>query len=176
MHAVATSGRWIWGLCGLVTTAALVLAGTALITSAGRAENAQPQSVATRTVTVPQPVTSLAVQSYGAPVEIKAGPVRRVQITETMAYDAQGGPISVSAQPEKGGPISVSAQPEKGGPISVSAQPEKGGPSASARQRAPRSPAARSAASPRWCSRCLAATSASVTLHAPSPTAASASR
>ena len=118
MHAVATAGRWIWGLSGLVTTAALVVAGTALITSAGRADNAQPQSVATRMVTVPQPVTSLTVQSYGAPVEIKAGPVRRVQITETMAYDAQGGPISVSAQPEKGGPISVSAQPEKGGPIS----------------------------------------------------------
>ena len=106
MHAVATSGRWLWGLSGLVTTAALVITGGRLITSAGQAENAQPQSVATRTVTVPQPVTSLTVQSYGAPVEIKAGLVRRVQITETMAYDAQGGPISVSAQPEKGGPIS----------------------------------------------------------------------
>ena len=126
MHAVATSGRWIWGLSGLATTAALVVTGTFLITSAGRADNAQPQSVATRTVTVPQPVTSLTVQSYGAPVEIKAGPVRRVQITETMAYDAQGGPSSVSVQPEKGGPSSVSAQPEQGGPSSV--QPAQGGP------------------------------------------------
>ena len=133
MHAVATSGRWIWGLSGLATTAALVVSGTFLITSAGRAENAQPQSVATQTVTVPQPVTSLTVQSYGAPVEIKAGPVRRVQITETLMYDqqadGQGGPISVSVQPEKGGPSSVSVQPEKGGPSSVSVQPEKGGPS-----------------------------------------------
>ena len=129
MHAVTTSGRWIWGLSGLATTAALVVTGTFLLTSAGRADNAQPQSVATRTVTLPQPVTSLTVQSYGAPVEIKAGPVRRVQITETMAYDAQGGPSSVSAQPEKGGPSSVSAQPEKGGPSSVSVQPAQGGPS-----------------------------------------------
>ena len=70
-----------------------------------------------------QPVTSLTVQSYGAPVEIKAGPVRRVQITETMAYDAQVGPVSVSAQPAKGGPSRVSAQPERGRPQPASAQP-----------------------------------------------------
>ncbi len=155
MRAVATSGRWIWGLSGLVTTAALVVAGTALITTAGRPDNAQPQSVATRTVTVPQPVTSLTVQSYGAPVEMTAGPVRRVQITETMAYDAQDGSVSVSAQP-------VSAQPVGAQP--VGAQP---------RRARPRRPAA---ASPRWCSRCPAAASASVTPRAPSPTAASASR
>ena len=105
MHAVATSGRWIWGASGLATTAALVVTGTWLITSAGRADNAQPQSVATRTVTVSQPVTSLTVQSYGAPVEIKAGPVRRVHITETMAYDAQVGPVSVGAQPASAQPV-----------------------------------------------------------------------
>jgi hypothetical protein len=74
MRAVATPGRWIWGLSGLITTAALVVSGTALITSAGQAENAQPQSTATQTVTVPQPVTSLTVQSYGAPVEVTAAP------------------------------------------------------------------------------------------------------
>ena len=125
MRAVATSGRWIWGLSGLVTIAALSIPGTRLITSAGQAEYVHPQSIMTRTVTVPQPVTSLTVQSYGAPVQITAGPVRRVQITETIAYDSQAdGSVSVkptSAQPVSGGPVSVSAQP-------TSAQPVSGGP------------------------------------------------
>ena len=94
MRAVATPGRWIWGLSGLITTAALVISGTALITSAGQAENAQPQSTATQTVTVAQPVTSLTVQSYGAPVEVTAAPVRHVRITETFSYDSQAGPVS----------------------------------------------------------------------------------
>ena len=92
MRTVATSGRWIWGLSGLITTAVLIISGTLLITPAGQADNAQPQSTGTRTVTVPQPVTSLTVQSYGAPVEVTAGPVRHVQITETFTYDSQAGP------------------------------------------------------------------------------------
>ena len=127
MRTVATSGRWIWGLSGLVTIAALIIPGTRLITSAGQAEYVQPQSIMTRAVTVPQPVTSLTVQSYGAPVQITAGPVRRVQITETIAYDSQaGGSVSVSAEPTSakpvsGGPVSVSAKP-------TSAQPVSGGP------------------------------------------------
>ena len=139
MHAVAPSGRWIWGLSGLITTAVLVVPGIRLITSAGQAENAQPQSTATQTVTVPQPVTSLTVQSYGAPVEVTAGPVRHVRITETLMYDSQTGPVSVSAvptqaQPASGGPLSASpagAQPASGGPLSASpagAQPASGGP------------------------------------------------
>ena len=136
MRTVATSGRWIWGLSGLITLAALIVPGIALITSAGQAENAQPQSTATQTVTVPQPVTSLTVQSYGAPVEVTAGPVRQVRITETLMYDSQAGPISVSAvptraQPASGGPLSASpagAQPASGGPSPAGAQPASGGP------------------------------------------------
>ena len=126
MRTVATSGRWIWGLSGLITTAVLIVSGTLLITSAGQADNAQPQSTLTRTVTVPQPVTSLTVQSYGAPVEVTAGPVRHVRITETFTYDSQVGPLSavpVSASP--GG-----AQPASGGPLSASpagAQPASDG-------------------------------------------------
>jgi Putative adhesin len=107
MRTVATRGRWIWGLSGLVTTAALVVAGSLLITTAGRAEPAQPAYTATRTVTVPQPVTSLAVQSYGDPVQVTAGPVRRVQVTETINYDPQqGGPPAV-AQSVSDGHLSV---------------------------------------------------------------------
>ena len=40
MRTVVTRGRWIWGVSGLVTTAALIISGTLLITSAGQA--AQP--------------------------------------------------------------------------------------------------------------------------------------
>ena len=123
MRAVATPGRWIWGLSGLITTAVLVVPGIRLISSAGQAENAQPQSTATQTLTVPQPVTSLTVQSYGAPVEVTAGPVRHVRITETLMYDSQTGPVSVSAVPTR-------AQPASGGPLSASpagAQPASGG-------------------------------------------------
>ena len=110
MHAVATPGRWIWRLSGLITTAVLVLVGAHLITRAGQPEYAQPQAAAIRTVTVTvaQPVTSLAVQSYGAPVQITAGPVRQVEITETLMYDSQadGGPTVAHAVPT--GPLSAS--------------------------------------------------------------------
>jgi hypothetical protein len=128
MRAVATSGRWIWGLSGLITTAVLVVSGTALITSAGQAENAQPQSTAIRTVTVPQPVTSLTVQSYGAPVEVTAGPVRHVRITETFTYDSQAGPVTASAVPAGAQPapgaVTASAVPA----VPAGAQPASSGP------------------------------------------------
>ncbi len=125
MQAVATSGRWIWSLSGLVTTAALVVSGTHLITSAGQADNAQPQSVAIRTVTVPQPVTSLAVQSYGAPVHVEAGSVRYVQVTETLMYDQPAGnqsaePQSAAASPADGplGGPPAGPKPAPGAPLS----------------------------------------------------------
>jgi len=107
MPAVAARGRWIWGLSGLVTTAALIVSATHLITAAGQAQHAQPAYTATRTVTVPQPVTSLTVQSYGDPVQVTAGPVRRVEVTETLNYDPQdGGPPPV-AQSVSGGHLSL---------------------------------------------------------------------
>jgi hypothetical protein len=127
MRAVATPGRWIWRLSGLITTAALVVLVIALITSAGQAQNAQPQSTAIRTVTVPQPVTSLTVQSYGAPVEVTAGPVRHVRITETFTYDSQAGPVTASAVPAGAQPapgavtasaVPAGAQPASSGPLS----------------------------------------------------------
>ena len=36
---------------------------------------------------MPQPVTSLVVQSYGGQVQVTSGPVNRVQVTETIGYD-----------------------------------------------------------------------------------------
>ncbi len=107
MRTLATRGRWIWGVSGLVTTAALIISATLLITTARQAEHEQPQGIVTRTVTVPQPVTSLAVQSYGDPVQVTAGPVRRVRVTETINYDPQAGGPPLVAQSVSDGRLSV---------------------------------------------------------------------
>jgi hypothetical protein len=110
MHAITTPGRWIWGLSGLVTTVALAVPGTRLIVSAGLPSNqdGKPQPAVTRVVTIPQPVTSLDVQSYGDPVQITAGPARRVQVTEIISYGkAWGGPPPAVTQTVTGGHLSL---------------------------------------------------------------------
>jgi hypothetical protein len=108
MRAVATPGRWVWRLSGLITTLVLILVGAHLITRAGQPEQAQPQATVTRTVTVQQPVTSLTVQSYGAPVQVSGAPVDRVQITETLTYDAPTGNLSAVPQSASASPVSAS--------------------------------------------------------------------
>jgi hypothetical protein len=89
------SGRWVWGLSGLVTAAVLGVPLTHLITGVGDPQGAVPQNVVTRTETVPQPVTSLVVNSYGGQVQVASGPVSRVQVTETIMYDEQARPPAV---------------------------------------------------------------------------------
>jgi hypothetical protein len=100
MRAVArpgpgSSGRWVWGLSGLVTAAVLGVPLAHLITGVGDPQGAWPQNVVTRTETVPQPVTSLVVDSYGGQVQVASGPVSRVQVTETIRYDQQARPPAV---------------------------------------------------------------------------------
>jgi hypothetical protein len=110
MRALAGQGRWIWGVSGLVTAAALAIPGARLITSPGTdGDNvyAHPQHVVTRIETVPQPVTSLLVQSYGGHVQVTSGQVNRVQVTETVAYD-QGTHPPVLTQSVSGGRLSLS--------------------------------------------------------------------
>jgi hypothetical protein len=91
------SGRWVWGLSGLVTAAVLGVPLAHLITGVGDQQNeyARPQHVVTRTETVPQPVTSLVVDSYGGQVQVASGPVSRVQVTETIMYDSGNRPPAV---------------------------------------------------------------------------------
>jgi hypothetical protein len=119
MRPVGRAGRWAWGLCGLATAAALAVPGTRLIVSAGIAPPTPARAVArqaprwmtarilTRTVTVPQPVTSLNVQSY-APglglIQVTAAPVSHVQVTERIAY--VGRPPAV-VQSVSGGRLSL---------------------------------------------------------------------
>ena len=110
MRAVAGPGRWVWALSGLVTAAVLVVPGARLITLRDGAvtASAEPQAVTTRAATVPQPVTSLTVQSDGGQVQVTAGQVSRVQVTETIMYDHQGdGPPAV-AQSVSGGRLTLS--------------------------------------------------------------------
>ena len=110
MRAVSRTGRWVWVLSGVVTAAVLVAPGARLITMGVGPANAsaEPQAVTTRLVTVPQPVTSLTVQSDGGQVQVTAGQVSRVQVTETIMYDQHGdGPPAVS-QSVSGGRLSLS--------------------------------------------------------------------
>jgi hypothetical protein len=91
------SGRWVWGLSGLVTAAVLGVPLAHLIIGVGDTQNAdaRPQHVVTRTETVPQPVTSLVVDSYGGQVQVASGPVSRVQVAETIMYDSGNRPPAV---------------------------------------------------------------------------------
>ena len=112
MRAVARpgpggSGRWVWGLSGLVTAAVLGVPLAHLITGVGDSQGAWPQHVVTRTETVPQPVTSLVVDSYGGQVQVAAGQVSRVQVTETVMYDSGNTPPAVM-QPVSGGRLVLS--------------------------------------------------------------------
>ncbi|MGH3152682.1 MAG: hypothetical protein ACRDOB_18405 [Streptosporangiaceae bacterium] len=98
MRTVADRSRRIWALSGLITLAALAVPGANFVATAGDANNppsGTPISV-TRTVTVPQPVTSVTVLSYGGPVQVTAGPVRRVQGTETSSAPPGTGPVPVT--------------------------------------------------------------------------------
>jgi hypothetical protein len=116
VRPVARVSRWAWGLCGLATAAALVVPGTRLIVSAGvrpapaRAFTRHPPRqltarLLTRTVTVPQRVTSLNVHTY-APglIQVQAAPVTHVQISEMIIWSAS--PPTV-AQSVSGGRLSL---------------------------------------------------------------------
>jgi hypothetical protein len=61
--------------------------------------------VQTRTVTVPQLVTSLNVQGYAGLIQVTAAPVAHVEVTETIAY--HGKPPTV-VQSVSGGRLSLS--------------------------------------------------------------------
>jgi hypothetical protein len=111
MRAVAVPGRWVWGLSGLVTAAALAIPGARLITSPGTGGDvigAAPQPVVTRTETVPQPVTSLVVQSNGGQVQVTSARVDRVHVTETISYNQGTDSPPVVTQSVSGGRLSLS--------------------------------------------------------------------
>jgi Putative adhesin len=93
-------GRWIWTATGLATVALLAWPVVGLITRAGNGGQGEFIAAAplmTQTVTVTQPVTSLSVESYGAPIQITAGPVHDVTVTEAISYAGPGQAPAVTA-------------------------------------------------------------------------------
>jgi hypothetical protein len=100
----APRGRWIWRVSGVATVAVLVVAAIGIASrQGGSAQYAYPLSVMTKSLTVPQPVTSLRVLTSGMPVRVTAGPGNRVQVTEAIQYDPKAGelpalPASVSGK------------------------------------------------------------------------------
>jgi hypothetical protein len=114
MRPVARFGRWAWGLCGLITAVAVVIPGTLLIVSAGEppptraapppATRAMLAQILTRTLTVPQLITSLNVQDYGGLIQVTAAAVTHVEVTEMIAY--YGKPPAV-AESVSGGLLSL---------------------------------------------------------------------
>jgi Putative adhesin len=96
----AARGRWIWTLSGLATVGLLAWPVVVLISSAGNGGQGEFVTAAptvTRTVTVSQPVTSLSVESNGAPIQVTAGPVHHITVTEAITYPGPGPTPAVTA-------------------------------------------------------------------------------
>ena len=94
----AVTGGWVWGVSGVVT-AALIAAPAAVLTARAGTHgfDAVPRATMTRTFAMPQRVNAVTVDSYGGPVQITAGAVSHVKVTETIAYDKKaGGPAAVT--------------------------------------------------------------------------------
>ena len=97
---LSTRGRWIWTLTGLVTVGLLACPVVGLISRAGNAGEGDfvtATPTMTRTVTVTQPVASLSVNSYGAPIQVTAGPVHQVTVREAISYPSPGQAPTVTA-------------------------------------------------------------------------------
>ena len=107
MHPVTTRGQLIWGLVGLAVAVSLTIPGAWLITFAGVHNDSAPQDTFTRTVTVSQPVTTVEVQSDGAPVQVTAGPVQHVRVTETIVYAPWDGGPPTATQSVSGGILTL---------------------------------------------------------------------
>jgi DUF4097 and DUF4098 domain-containing protein YvlB len=89
----STRGRWIWTVSGLATVGLLAWPIAVLISNAGNGGHGDFETVTpvmTRTVTITQPITSLNVESYGAPIQVTAGPVHAVTVTEAISYPGPG--------------------------------------------------------------------------------------
>jgi DUF4097 and DUF4098 domain-containing protein YvlB len=101
----APRGRWIWYLSGVAT----IVLGTALTAVAsvragspdyggGFAQTAMP----TRTVVANGEVSSLTVNSYGAPIQVYRGSVNQVTVTEAISFDPAARPPAVRARVDHG--------------------------------------------------------------------------
>ena len=110
MRAVGGPGRWVWGLSGLATAAVLLVPSVRVLTAAGGPWHRQPTpDTVVRSLTVPEHVTSLDVQSYGGLVKVAAGPVSRVEVIETISYAKQEGGLPAVVQSVSAGRLTLAA-------------------------------------------------------------------
>jgi hypothetical protein len=108
MRAVAVSGRLVWGASGLVTVLILATFSARLISTSGHpGQGRQVQGTVTRTVTLPQPVTSVNVQSYGASVQVTGARVNHAEVTETFGVFGPGNGTPSVAATVRDGQLSV---------------------------------------------------------------------
>ena len=114
-------GRWVWTLSGLAAIVLLAIPGTRLIANAGvpGGNPMQVSAVPTRTFTVAQQVSSLNVESYGAPIVVTGGSVRHIEVTEAITYDPQEGAPPVVTDSVSHGRLTLDA-PECSGPFACS--------------------------------------------------------
>ncbi len=102
------ASRRVWAASGLVVAAALAIPGTRLLALGGVPwHQPPPLRVTTSSLTVPQPVTSVIVHSYGGQVRLAAGPVRRVQATARISYAPQDGGPPPLTESVSGGRLSL---------------------------------------------------------------------
>jgi hypothetical protein len=95
-------------MSGLVVAAALAVPGTRLIDLGGVPwHQPPPLRVTSSRLTVPQPVTSVIVRSYGGQVQVTAGPVRRVQATARISYAQPDGRPPAITESVSGGRLSL---------------------------------------------------------------------
>ena len=119
MRQVTVPGRLFWGISGVITVVVLGTGGAHLILNAGQPSNQFSLSaVPTRTVTITQPVTSVNVQSYGAPIEVTTGTGPDVTIAEAVTYPDGDSPPAVTAQ-VTGGQLILAAPSCADSPCSV---------------------------------------------------------
>jgi DUF4097 and DUF4098 domain-containing protein YvlB len=101
MGAVTASGpgkgsRLLWRASGVVTVAFLAAAVSASVVRLGTPGPTTVSAVPTRVVTITQPVTSVNVQSYGAPIEVTRGSGPDVTVAEAVG-DSDGAPAVTAA-------------------------------------------------------------------------------
>jgi hypothetical protein len=105
-------GRWMWAVSGVLVTASigapiaftLARAGT----TGGDAVFVEPTAV--HDITISQAVTSVSVQSYGAPVRvIGAAATKKVRLIESVNYDPQQGPAPSVTDTVSRGLLSLAA-------------------------------------------------------------------
>jgi len=97
-------GRWIWVISGVITVLALGVPGVQLIVNAGIPNDGQGNmsAVPTRVVDITQPVTSLNVQSYGAPIRITTRSGPGVTVGEQVSYPGGDSAPAVTARVTRG--------------------------------------------------------------------------